>query len=378
VDAEARYEEVLSATLERRYVAERVFHWAKPETIEQAADVLAKSGEVTTFFRESHRSRLPTENWWLARIENLRADLETMQQLEDEDDRQMTLRQAVAKLVELEASVRDERYQEPLTTYLSVHKIKAIVSLEPADQVVVAGGGLNVARLQEELRKVGQCIPFVPIASPVARPRFSFFSNQPSGTLAEAISFNQPHALEAQCGNWRDWILGMKVLLPDGTLVKSGSSVVKNVAGYDAHKLFVGSRDTLGVIVEVTLKTTPMASLPQPEVEVRFEVPRALPRIAELQKKKIWVQRTRPTDFASALKGADSQLLEIDRASSTLWAEVPYDQELPRYTGDGVLRQNCLDKNLRIANPTEVRLMKEAKKIFDPANKLNPGELGVL
>ena len=102
MDAEARYEEVLSATLERRYVAERVFHWAKPETIEQAADVLAKSGEVTTFFRESHRSRLPTENWWLARIENLRADLETMQQLEDEDDRQMTLRQAVAKLVELE------------------------------------------------------------------------------------------------------------------------------------------------------------------------------------------------------------------------------------------------------------------------------------
>jgi glycolate oxidase FAD binding subunit len=55
----------------------------------------------------------------------------------------------------------------------------------------------------------------------------------------------------------RDWVLGMRVALADGRLVKSGGKVVKNVAGYDLHKVQIGALGTLGVIVEATFKVAP-------------------------------------------------------------------------------------------------------------------------
>jgi glycolate oxidase FAD binding subunit len=50
----------------------------------------------------------------------------------------------------------------------------------------------------------------------------------------------------------------VRVVLADGSIVKSGGQVVKNVSGYDLHKIFVGSLGTLGVIAEATLKVAPL------------------------------------------------------------------------------------------------------------------------
>ena len=60
----------------------------------------------------------------------------------------------------------------------------------------------------------------------------------------------------------RDLVLGMRVVQSSGTVVKSGGKVVKNVAGYDLNKLYLGSFGTLGVITEVSLKLQPL-----PEIE---------------------------------------------------------------------------------------------------------------
>jgi glycolate oxidase FAD binding subunit len=64
----------------------------------------------------------------------------------------------------------------------------------------------------------------------------------------------------------------MRVALGDGRLVKSGGKVVKNVAGYDTHKLHIGALGTLGVITEISFKV-----LPRPPVEatLAFEMPQA-------------------------------------------------------------------------------------------------------
>jgi FAD/FMN-containing dehydrogenase len=60
----------------------------------------------------------------------------------------------------------------------------------------------------------------------------------------------------------RDYVLGLKIVTADGEMIRTGGKVVKNVAGYDLTKLFLGARGSLGVIVEVTFKV-----LPRPEAE---------------------------------------------------------------------------------------------------------------
>jgi glycolate oxidase FAD binding subunit len=77
-------------------------------------------------------------------------------------------------------------------------------------------------------------------------------------SLGGAISAGRNGALAQRFGAIRDNVLGMRVALADGSVAFAGSHVVKSVAGYDSHKLFVGSRGTLGLIGEAILKLAPL------------------------------------------------------------------------------------------------------------------------
>lgn len=243
------------------------------------------------------------------------------------------------------------------------------IDIQAKDQVVIADANVTVKKLNEKLAEFEQCLPMV---MDEQNAHFAMLSSHMS--LQSAISLNLPHGLDAQCGSWRDWILGMTVMLSDGSVVKSGSQVVKNVAGYDAHKLFVGARGTLGMILGVTLKTFPRDALPKHAVEVR----RRLPAVARDGYKwpTVWIQRTMASDFQEALQAAEGRILEIDWASSTLWADVPYEEELPRYKNDWVMRRQCGEKNVQISDPTTMHFMKRAKQVLDPLSKFNPGAMG--
>ena len=59
-------------------------------------------------------------------------------------------------------------------------------------------------------------------------------------------------------GRVRDYLLGSTIVLADGTIARAGGMVVKNVAGYDMSRLYVGSFGTLGVLREANLKTIPL------------------------------------------------------------------------------------------------------------------------
>ncbi|MEV0995641.1 FAD-binding oxidoreductase [Nonomuraea sp. NPDC050202] len=74
------------------------------------------------------------------------------------------------------------------------------------------------------------------------------------GTLAVAL----PGPRSFRYGTARDLLIGITVVLPDGTIARSGGKVVKNVAGYDLGKLFTGSYGTLGVIAEATFRLHPL------------------------------------------------------------------------------------------------------------------------
>ncbi len=122
--------------------------------------------------------------------------------------------------------------------------LNRVVEYEPADLTAVLEAGLTLARVQEIL---GQNNQFLPLDPP--RPDLA--------TIGGILATNQSGPLRLGYGTARDIVIGTKTVLADGTLIKSGGKVVKNVAGYDLNKLFIGSLGTVGVIVEVAFKVYP-------------------------------------------------------------------------------------------------------------------------
>src|SRR5213076_1790821 len=127
----------------------------------------------------------------------------------------------------------------------------------PGDLTVTVEAGRTIADLQSALRERGQWLSLDP-------------PDADRATICGVIATNASGPRRHLYGTARDVVIGVTVVTADGALVRGGGKVVKNVAGYDLPKLFVGSYGTLGVIVEATVKLRP---LPDAErlVAVRFE-----------------------------------------------------------------------------------------------------------
>lgn len=124
--------------------------------------------------------------------------------------------------------------------------LTGVLAYEPADMTVAVRAGTPLADLQEVLAGHGQRIALdaarVPLGATVG------------GLLATADGGPARHAY----GTLRDTVIGITVVLADGTVARSGGHVIKNVAGYDLAKLFHGSLGTLGVVAEVVLRVYPI------------------------------------------------------------------------------------------------------------------------
>jgi glycolate oxidase FAD binding subunit len=81
-----------------------------------------------------------------------------------------------------------------------------------------------------------------------------------TASLGGLLVTNTSGAKRTRYGSLRDLLLGVRVALPDGSLAHFGGRVVKNVAGYDMNKLFVGSLGVFGVVLETTYR---LAALPE-------------------------------------------------------------------------------------------------------------------
>jgi glycolate oxidase FAD binding subunit len=120
-----------------------------------------------------------------------------------------------------------------------------VTDYTPADLTITVEAGATLGAIQALLGRQGQWLPWQPAVPDTA-------------TLGGLLAAGASGPLRLGYGTPRDWVLGMRVALGDGRLVKSGSKVVKNVAGYDLHKLHIGALGTLGVIVEATFKIAPL------------------------------------------------------------------------------------------------------------------------
>jgi len=128
---------------------------------------------------------------------------------------------------------------------VSTRRLTRIIEHEPADLVAVAEAGVTLEDFNDELARNGQWLAIDP-------------PNDGRATIGGVVATGQGGAQQFGYGAPRRHVIGMKVVLADGSLIKAGGRVVKNVAGYDLCKLFTGSYGTLGVIVEVNFKLRPL------------------------------------------------------------------------------------------------------------------------
>jgi glycolate oxidase FAD binding subunit len=128
-----------------------------------------------------------------------------------------------------------------------------IVEASPADLTLTVEAGVTLGEIADALRPLGQHLPIDPPGGP---------GHTVGGVLAAGLF----GPLRQRYGAPRDFLIGLRVALPDGRLAASGGRVVKNVSGYDMGKLHLGALGSLGVIVTASFKV-----FPRPHEEVTLE-----------------------------------------------------------------------------------------------------------
>ena len=127
---------------------------------------------------------------------------------------------------------------------MDVCRMNRIVDIRIPDRLAVLQPGVVYADLQKALSPHGFFFPPDPASGKAC-------------TIGGNVATNAGGIRGAKYGVTRDYVLGLEVVLPDGRILRTGSSCMKSVSGYDLTRLFVGSEGTIGVVTEIVLKINP-------------------------------------------------------------------------------------------------------------------------
>jgi glycolate oxidase FAD binding subunit len=150
-----------------------------------------------------------------------------------------SLDEAASLLAAANAQGRRLRIGEDVTT----GGLDRVIEHEPGDLTCVVEAGIRLSALQSALAEHGQRLALDPPGDP---------------TIGACIASNLSGPLRHRFGAPRDLVLGVTLVLADGTIASAGGKVVKNVAGYDLGKLVCGSSGMLGLIGRVSLRLHPL------------------------------------------------------------------------------------------------------------------------
>jgi glycolate oxidase FAD binding subunit len=143
---------------------------------------------------------------------------------------------------------------------LSTQRLDQVLEHEAGDLTCIVEAGVSVRDLNDRLADHGQMLALDPPGNP---------------TIGALVAANLSGPRRHRYGTARDLVIGVTVVLADGTVASSGGKVVKNVAGYDLGKLFCGSEGRLGLIARVALRLHP-----RPEASRTLAVPASSPSAA--------------------------------------------------------------------------------------------------
>jgi len=134
---------------------------------------------------------------------------------------------------------------ESLDILIETGKLGRLLEHEASNLTCQVEAGISLAELQAHLAVKGHWLPLEP-------------PDAAQTTIGGILASNASGPKRLRYGTARDLVIGLQVVKANGEVARSGGKVVKNVAGYDLNKLYIGSLGTLGIIVEAIFKLQPI------------------------------------------------------------------------------------------------------------------------
>jgi glycolate oxidase FAD binding subunit len=266
-----------------------------------------------------------------------------------------------------------------LDIVLSLARLDRVLAHEPEDLTLSVQCGARLDALDASLRPHRQFIPLDP-----ARPETS--------TVGGLIATGAAGPYRARYGTMRDLLVGLTVVRANGTIVKGGGRVVKNVTGYDIPKLHVGALGTLGVVVEAHLRLHPRPAEERTWVFAFSSVEAALETALEIRDTTVVLSRcqlltagalratgeTAPPEaalavtigsVAEAVRAQGARVADICGRAGSAASEVPEADRWWRSVSEVTWPEHpATDLSLRIgARPTDVAKALHAVEAIKPA-----------
>jgi glycolate oxidase FAD binding subunit len=264
----------------------------------------------------------------------------------------------------------------------SVREVRApsgVVEYEPAEMVVRVRAGTSVAELDAAVSAGGQQVALDPAPGSAS-----------TATVGGVLAVGRSGLRRLRYGPVRDTVLEVRVVLADGSLVKAGGPVVKNVSGYDLSRLLVGSLGTIGFLAEVVLRCAP-----RPAVAVWLRRDGADPFAA---RERLFRPSSILWDGAATWVLLEGGAADVAAERSSLgdgWTEVEGPPLLPAggrrsvrpselrtlegppgsfvaEVGVGTIHLASVAE-ASAPHPSTAALQRRIKEAFDPTGRLNPG-----
>ncbi|HDG98041.1 MAG TPA: FAD-binding protein [Desulfobacterales bacterium] len=247
---------------------------------------------------------------------------------------------------------------------LAMDRFNKILSIDKENMTATVEAGVITADLKDAAAREGLLYPPDPASIKISTI---------GGNLAECAG-----GLRAvKYGVTRDYVLGLRVVLPTGEVLNTGVQTMKGVAGYDLTRLIVGSEGTLAVIVSGTVRLVPLPEVIQTMLALFPGLPTAVSTVTEIMKKGIVPSVLELVDSLCISLVRDEVDLEIpEAAGAMLLIELDGNAESVKYYA-GQVRQICAEQGCldfaTAGSPTEAESLWEARRNISPSlYKLRP------